>query len=305
MENMTTIIKEMGFKDRIRENLKSSFYEAKNDAVFKKLVDSVNMDENKLINYTSCFEDSAIEYKNCQKCKSLLTCKNKIVGYVYYPQNVEGNLEFSYIACKHQLKFKQDTKYLENISLFSITKDIKDARMKDIHVDDQNRFAAIKYANEFINDYLKNNHPKGMYLHGSFGSGKTYIVSAILNELAKNNVKSAIVFFPEFLRELKGSFGTTFQEKFDIVKKAPILFIDDIGAEAVTLWSRDEILGPILQYRMQNNLPTFITSNLSIKDLEEHLSITSANVDSVKARRIIERVKQLTEEVEMISKNLR
>lgn len=305
MENFKTIINEMGFKDRIRENLKKNFEEAKSDIVFKKLVESVKMDKSKLINYTSCFQDCAIEYKNCQKCKSLLACKNKIQGYVYYPQNIEGNLEFNYVACKYQLKFKEHTKYLDNISLFSITKDIKDARMKDIYIDDKNRFQAIKYAKEFINDYLKNNHPKGMYLHGSFGSGKTYIVSAILNELAKDNVKSAIVFWPEFLRELKSSFGTTFQEKFNLVKKAPILFIDDIGAESVTAWSRDEVLGPILQYRMQDNLPTFITSNLSIKDLEEHLSITSTNVDSVKARRIIERVKHLTEEVEMISKNLR
>lgn len=305
METMKTVIKEMGFKDRIRENLKKNYEEAKNDVVFKKLVESVKMDEDKLVNYTSCFQDCVNEYKNCQKCKSLLACKNKIPGYVYYPQNIEGNLEFNYIACKYQLKFKEETKYLDNISLFSITKDIKTARMKDIYIDDKNRFPAIKFAKDFITDYLNNKNPKGMYLHGSFGSGKTYIVSAILNELAKNDVKSAIVFWPEFLRELKTSFGTTFQEKFNVVKKAPILFIDDIGAESVTTWSRDEVLGPILQYRMQDNLPTFITSNLSMTDLEEHLSITSGNVDSVKARRIIERVRHLTKEVEMISKNLR
>ena len=46
-------------------------------------------------------------------------------------------------------------------------------------------------------------------------------------------------------------------------------------------------------------------SNLSLKELETTLSITSSGVDKVKARRIIERIKQLTTELELISKNRR
>ena len=44
------------------------------------------------------------------------------------------------------------------------------------------------------------------------------------------------------------------------MKNTEILFIDDIGAENCSAWSRDEVLGPILQYRMQSHLPTFFTS---------------------------------------------
>ena len=70
-------------------------------------------------------------------------------------------------------------------------------------------------------------------------------------------------------------------------------------------WARDEILGSILQYRMDFNLPTFFTSNLTIDELETHLSIVKNNIDKVKARRIIERIKQLTTDIELISKNRR
>ena len=56
---------------------------------------------------------------------------------------------------------------------------------------------------------------------------------------------------------------------------------------------------------MDNHLPTFFTSNLSLKELETTLSITSSGVDKVKARRVIERIKQLTTELELISKNRR
>ena len=37
----------------------------------------------------------------------------------------------------------------------------------------------------------------------------------------------------------------------------------------------DEVLGVILQYRMEENLPTFFTSNLSLKELEDHLTISN------------------------------
>ena len=84
-----------------------------------------------------------------------------------------------------------------------------------------------------------------------------------------------------------------------------ILLIDDIGAEKVTEWSRDEVLGTILQNRMNNHKTTFFTSNLTIKELEQHLSLVNNGVDFVKARRIIERIKQLTLDMELISENRR
>ena len=70
-------------------------------------------------------------------------------------------------------------------------------------------------------------------------------------------------------------------------------------------FNRDEILGPILQYRMEENLPTFFTSNLTLEELENNLSVTSSGVDKVKARRIIERIKQLTVDIQLVSKNRR
>ena len=144
-----------------------------------------------------------------------------------------------------------------------------------------------------------------MYLSGSFGSGKTYLISALFNEMAKKGINSVIIYYPEFLRSLKASFSTNYDEKFMKIKKVPLLLIDDIGAENSTAWARDEVLAPILQYRMEEKLPTFFTSNLTIDELENHLSEANNKVDKIKARRIIERVKQLTIKEELISENRR
>ena len=92
---------------------------------------------------------------------------------------------------------------------------------------------------------------------------------------------------------------------YETVKKAPLLLLDDIGAEYLTPWARDEILGTILQYRMDEELPTFFTSNLNLKQLEEHFSMTPNGKEEVKARRMIERIKDLTKEFELTGESNR
>ena len=129
----------------------------------------------------------------------------------------------------------------------------------------------------------------------------------MLNEIAKTGKTIAIVYYPEFLRSLKEAFydNEEYKKRFNFIKKANYLLLDDIGADSVTEWSRDEVLGTILQYRMEEKLPTFFTSNLTLAELEDHLATTNKEVDHIKSRRIIERIKQLTTSVTMISENKR
>ena len=95
-------------------------------------------------------------------------------------------------------------------------------------------------------------------------------------------------------------------EKIDAVKKAEILMLDDIGAEANSTWIRDEVLGVILQYRMQEDLPTFFSSNFTMQQLEEHLRMGNRGEDEpMKAKRLMERIRFLSREVPMTGKNRR
>ena len=285
--------------------LHQSFESACADKEFKDFVYGLNIKEDIMIKYTSSLEDAFLDCKNCKKCKDLDNCPNKLSGYVYTPV-ADGNLiVFSYDACKKLNKKLNEDSYKENLDLFEMPKSLKEASFKDLYRDDKNRLPIIKYFKEFIDNYENAEKPKGIYLNGSFGSGKTYLMAALFNEMAKKGVKSILIYYPEFLVSLKSSFQTNFQEKFSQIKKIPLLLLDDIGAENCSNWSRDEVLGPILQYRMENHLPTFFTSNLTIEELETSLSVTSSGVDKLKARRIIERIKQLTISLELISKNRR
>lgn len=284
--------------------LEKNFDTAMEDDTFKKIVSTLNISRDELIKYTSSIMDSAHELKNCKNCKNIMECKNNICGYVYYPSIEQGNLVFSYVPCKHKKKLDSDTAYKNNIISFDMPKEIVNASMKDIYTDDKNRLEAIKWLTTFIKKIENNEKSKGLFLTGNFGCGKTYVVAACFNELAKKGKTVAYLYYPEFLRNLKERFSDDYREIFNKVKKCDLLLIDDIGAESVTSWNRDEILGTILQYRMQEGLPTFFTSNLSIKELEEHLALNDSE-GKIKARRIIERIKYLTDNITMIAENRR
>lgn len=293
------------YNTNMNYDLEKAYDEALEDEKFKKLVMDLKVPRKELVKYTSILEKSALEYHNCSKCKNIFECKNKIKGYCYVPKIDDEGIRFEYKMCKYNALIESENKYKKNIYFSHISDDIKNASMDDIYTNDSNRFDTIRYLKKFIKDYKVNQKQKGLYLNGNFGCGKTYLISATFNELAKDGYKSAIVFWPEFLIELKNSFQGDFKEKYEYVKKVPLLLIDDIGAENTTEWSRDDIFCPLIQYRMENHLTTFFTSNLTIEELEEHFKITKNKIDPVKSRRIIERIKQVTIDMNMVSKNLR
>jgi len=289
-----------GLQNNVKGNLKATYNESLKDETFKKLVNKLHINEEVGSLNTSKLEDSVTELKKCQGCKGLYECKNKVLGHFLYP-NVYGNtIDLLYVPCKYK---KKNDEMLA--SRMTEAKELEMASFKDIDVTDKNRAKAIRWLKKFYDDYDGVKDLKGLYLHGPFGSGKTYLISALLNELKnKKRAEVCVIYFQEVLRELKDDWNT-YVFKTNYYSNVPILLLDDIGAEQVSEWGRDEVLGTILQNRMNKHLITFFTSNLTIKELEYALSTTKSNVDSVKARRIIERIKFLTEDMEIITESKR
>ena len=284
----------------IDKELKKELIAAKNDEKFIKLMKKLDIDDDVACKYTSKLQDTLCELENCRHCKGLFECKNKLEGHVFYPSNENGRLIFSFIPCKYQEKLEEEQEK-RTTSLFKLN----EARMKDIDITDKKRTEVICYLDKFFDEYTPSKNNVGLYLHGSFGSGKSFLVSALLNELhEKKKASVCMIYFPEVLRDLKDDWDN-FGSKMEYLKSVDVLLIDDIGAEKVTEWGRDEVLGTILQARMDNHLSTFFTSNLNIKELESHLALSNKSDDLVKARRIIERIKQLTNDLELISVNRR
>lgn len=281
----------------IENSLKDNYIRACRNPEFQKLVASLELTAKQAMNYTSKLEEYLQEENNCKNCHGLYECKNKIRGYTNYPQKYNNHLMFSTEACYFKSqefkKIKQSTTALQELETSSL---------KTIDTSDKNRYKLIKWVTNFIKEYDYGKNIKGLYLHGNFGCGKTYILSACFNEMKKHGFRTKIVYLPDLLRIIKGDFEAM-NDIMDELCNIDILLIDDIGAEKVTDWGRDEILGTILQSRMNEHKTTFFTSNFTIKELEEHLS--NKGVDKVKANRIVERIKQLTIDMEMLGANMR
>ncbi len=303
MKKLNKEISKLSFITKMEASLKKDYLKLLKDETFNNLVNQIPLVDETLMKYTTKLQVAANELKNCQSCSHLLDCKNEVKGYLYAPEVIGKRLTFSYNACPYQKEVNKKNKYQQNMFYFDIPLAIKEAKMSEIYTSDKKRKDIITWLKSFVNNYQTIN--KGLYLHGNFGSGKTYLIASMFNELARRGKRGAIVYWPELLRDLKASFNDDFADKYNYIKKIPFLLIDDLGAENNTAWSRDEILGPLLQYRMEAKLNTFFTSNLGLEELENHFSNTNYKTEKLKARRIIERIKQLTDVLELISKNNR
>ena len=247
--------------------------------------------------------------KGCCKCGSTENCTNVLKGFVPKLHIVRNLIEVTYERCEQKIIEDERRSVSNMIASMHMSKDVLEATLNDLIIDDVSRSEVASKLVAFIEQYHATGKlpAKGFYIYGPFGVGKSFVLGALANELASKQVRSIVVFMPEFLRELKNSIqDNTLNEKIDFVKKAPVLMLDDIGAESMTAWTRDEILGTILHYRMSEQLPTFMTSNFDYDGLESHLSQTkSGDIEQVKAGRIMERIRAVTEPIQMIGENRR
>ena len=242
-------------------------------------------------------------------CGNTANCKNVLKGFVPKLYIERGNIDITYERCEQGMREDERRDVASMIASMHMPKDVLQATLNDLTIDNSSRLDIAKEAASFITEFRETGKlpAKGFYLYGPFGVGKSFVLGAIANELALFKVKSVVVFVPEFLREMKNAIGdNSLNEKIDYVKKAPVLMLDDIGAETMTAWTRDEILGTIFHYRMSEQLPTFMTSNFNYDELEHHLAQSNrGDIEVVKAARVMERIKALTTPVAMSGINRR
>ena len=282
------------------ESLQKNYEEALKNPAFKTLVTKLHLTEEEALIRTTKILDILTELQNCQTCPGLYACKNDLKGHVKMLRKDKENIYSTYTPCKYKKK-----EVMEKSQKLSEEQINTSARMKDIDVKDKKRSSVIKWLDNFYQEFSFDKPLKGLYLHGNFGSGKTFLISALLHELEeKKDVRVKIIYFPEILRILKSDWEQ-YEVRLKDYQTVDILCIDDIGAEKVSEWGRDEVLGTILQSRMNRNLTTFFTSNLTLSELEKHFCMDDSSEEKIKSRRIMERIKQLALDTEMISENRR
>ncbi|MDA9470958.1 primosomal protein DnaI [Enterococcus sp. 5H] len=218
-------------------------------------------------------------------------------------------IDVTYMPTEALIAKQKEEEIRKRVRAMDMPKDVREASLSRFDTASQGRAQAMAEAMKFLNDYTTNpkEFHKGLYLQGTFGVGKSFLLGAIANSLAERGFVTTIVHFPTFTVEMKQAIAKDLVgEKLDAVKKSPVLMIDDLGAESMTSWIRDDVLSVILQYRMQEQLVTFFSSNLDLKDLEKHLTVTQrGEQEPLKARRLMERIRYLAKEITMTGNDRR
>ncbi len=129
----------------------------------------------------------------------------------------------------------------------------------------QARDAAMRFAE----------NPAGwLLLMGGLGCGKTHLAAAIANARLSQGEPALFIVVPDLLDHLRATFhpgsGVTYDERFEEIRNAPLLILDDLGAESSTSWAQEKLY-QLINYRYNAALPTVFTTNVRLEDIEPRI----------------------------------
>ncbi len=113
-----------------------------------------------------------------------------------------------------------------------------------------------------------------LVLLGDYGCGKTHLAAAIANERVANGQPALFVVVPDLLDYLRAAFNpastTSLDRRFEEVRSAPLLVLDDLGTQSSTPWAQEKLY-QLLNHRYNARLATVITTSLTLEEIEPRL----------------------------------
>lgn len=118
-------------------------------------------------------------------------------------------------------------------------------------------------------------NPNGwLLLKGGYGSGKTHLAAAIANARLARGEPVLFVLVPDLLDHLRATFApasrVTYDDRFETVRSTPFLILDDLGAQSPTTWAQEKLF-QLLNHRYNAQLPTVITTNRELEEIEPRI----------------------------------
>jgi DNA replication protein DnaC len=198
-----------------------------------------------------------------------------------------GHPEFGRLypcACKrHELELKQSVRLRQVSNLQYLDYMTFETFRPGGHSLNPEQSNNLRRAYETAHNYAR--HPEGWLLfRGGYGCGKTHLAAAIANYRLDHRQPALFVVVPDLLDHLRGAYSpnstTTYDQRFEEIRNHPLLILDDLGAESNTSWA-DEKLFQIFNYRYNARLPTVITTNFELEEIEIRIRSRLTSTDLV------------------------
>lgn len=127
-------------------------------------------------------------------------------------------------------------------------------------------------------DFAEHPDQRWLVMWGERGSGKSHLCAAVANHLIGAGTPALFITAPDLLAALKEAMDlqtNTEQESYSgrlkMVKIAPVLILDDLGAESASAWS-DGVIFEVIDYRYRQRLPTMIATNVSLDEFDPRVA---------------------------------
>lgn len=214
--------------------------------------------------------------KNCPNCGEELF---KIIAYGGLPIPYECSCKKAAREAKekqHQLEEERNKKHKEKerIKQLHETSDFPQKQQKQF----LNNFELVKGAETAFNAAQRfiSKVPgvrKGILFIGTCGSGKTHLAAAIGNAVIDKGYSVKFITADKLYKKVRSTYTSFDMTENDILlplEKCYLLIIDDVGTTAPTKWAKS-VLHSLIDSRMNDEKPTILTTNLTMKELAEEL----------------------------------
>lgn len=254
-------------------------------------------------------EDADFIQRNLPRFREYIKVRDTDEWYSANLKIYDNNVMVEYIPRNERLAFRLMSGHslVAKAHYDATTESFRDAT---VGKEDQDLYNAKAYAyiKRFIDAYAQGQYSKGMWLVGAMGIGKTHLMGAFTNRLVAKNISVRFLSMNQLIKDCheKIKYNSADLDSFlrNIKTNSEVLIFDDLGTEPITNWSLKTVIYDIFDYRMNNKLPTFVTSNLTITDYINQVR-QGKDVIPMDATRLEERLTKLMTEVKMGGRNRR
>ena len=163
----------------------------------------------------------------------------------------------------------REVQQVEDLERLSALEPFKDRTFENFDPKVQGVGDAFELARRFARD------PYGwLVLRGGYGSGKTHLAAAIANEALSARAQVLFAVVPDLLDHLRSAFAPNspvqYDEMFEGVRTTHLLVLDDLGTESSTPWAQEKLY-QIINYRYNYQMPTVVTTNRRMEQIDERI----------------------------------
>lgn len=158
---------------------------------------------------------------------------------------------------------------------------------------------AYRTAAAFGKAITEGSKPKGLFISGDIGTGKTFLASCLAADLLRRDKAVLWSNASDILRALRASYNNSRVSEEEVIARyvrPGILVLDDLGKERPTEWSVEQLFS-IVNARYDKRKPVIVTTNYGGDELVRRLTPrpdADGYADDTTALSIVDRLKAMS-----------